>query len=220
MEKYFSVIRFSPLFDGIYVDAMRHILCCLEARVQDFDRGEVIYHYGDVIDSAGIVLEGKVALVAHGFGGEESSIQVAVPPQSFGCAHSCLIGQKSENIIEARKKAKVMFVKLSRLLRLEAIGCRYVAQMTANLVKQIAAENLEQGRRIHVMGQKSIRRKLLMHLEQSATKSECGLSSLSRQELADYLGTDRSALCREIGKMRDEGFIDCCRNAIKIVGKN
>ena len=43
---------------------------------------------------------------------------------------------------------------------------------------------------------------------------------MNRQELADYLGTERSALSREMARMKKEGLIDYCRNEIKILSEN
>ena len=100
------------------------------------------------------------------------------------------------------------------------MGCRYASLVTANLLRQTAAANLPQGRRIHVMSQKSIRDKLLLFLKQNREERTDVLLTMNRQELADYLGTERSALSREMARMKKEGLIDYCRNEIKILGEN
>ena len=100
------------------------------------------------------------------------------------------------------------------------MGCRYASLVTANLLRQTAAANLTQGRRIHVMSQKSIRDKLLLFLKQNREERTDVLLTMNRQELADYLGTERSALSREMARMKKEGLIDYCRNEIKILGEN
>lgn len=100
------------------------------------------------------------------------------------------------------------------------MGCRYAYLVTANLLRQTAAANLPQGRRIHVMSQKSIRDKLLLFLKQNREERNDILLTMNRQELADYLGTERSALSREMARMKKEGLIDYCRNEIKILGEN
>ena len=100
------------------------------------------------------------------------------------------------------------------------MGCRYASLVTANLLRQTAAANLPQGRRIHVMSQKSIRDKLLLFLKQNRDERNDILLTMNRQELADYLGTERSALSREMARMKKEGLIDYCRNEIKILGEN
>ena len=100
------------------------------------------------------------------------------------------------------------------------MGCRYASLVTANLLRQTAAANLIQGRRIHVMSQKSIRDKLLLFLKQNREERTDVLLTMNRQELADYLGTERSALSREMARMKKEGLIDYCRNEIKILREN
>lgn len=100
------------------------------------------------------------------------------------------------------------------------MGCRYASLVTANLLRQTAAANLPQGCRIHVMSQKSIRDKLLLFLKQNREERNDILLTMNRQELADYLGTERSALSREMARMKKEGLIDYCRNEIKILGEN
>lgn len=100
------------------------------------------------------------------------------------------------------------------------MGCRYASLVTANLLRQTAAANLPQGRRIHVMSQKSIRDKLLLFLKQNREERNDILLTMNRQELADYLGTERCALSREMARMKKEGLIDYCRNEIKILGEN
>lgn len=100
------------------------------------------------------------------------------------------------------------------------MGCRYASLVTANLLRQTAAANLPQERRIHVMSQKSIRDKLLLFLKQNREERNDILLTMNRQELADYLGTERSALSREMARMKKEGLIDYCRNEIKILGEN
>ncbi len=78
MEEYFGLLQRSPLFESVDTEGMRHILHCLEAYVSTVGKGEIINHYGDRIVWAGIVLEGKVALIAPGSDGEESSVRLAV----------------------------------------------------------------------------------------------------------------------------------------------
>lgn len=70
------------------------------------------------------------------------------------------------------------------------------------------------------MSQKSIRDKLLLFLRQNREKEADVLLSMNRQEMADYLGTERSALSREMARMKKEGLIDYCRNEIKIFNEN
>ena len=214
LEEYDWILQRSPLFLGADTQGLRHILGCLEAYVGSFGRGEMIYHYGDLLPFAGLVLEGKVELVVPGSNGEESVIRTVGVADSFGCSQSCIPGQTALTTVIARKKTKVLFLRLAKLFRPEAIGCRYASLVTANLLRETAAASLEQDRRIHVMSQRSIRDKLLMFLEQREENGAWIALTMNRQELADYLGVERSALSREMSRMKAEGVIDYRKNEI------
>jgi len=86
--------------------------------------------------------------------------------------------------------------------------------MTVNVLRQIAEEKVIQDKRIRVMGQKSIRAKLTSYIEEFLTDINNGIKTMNNQELANFLGVDRSALSREISRMRKEGLLE--QNELKI----
>lgn len=219
MLEYYEILKNSPLFAGADEAAMAHILRCMEAHICIYGKGEIIYHYGERVSWAGIVLDGKAALVAPGKDGEESHIRIVGPSESFGCSNSCLVEQPALVMVMAKKKTKILFVNLSKLFRKEALGCAYAGLVTVNLLKQTAAENLAQSLRIHIMSQRSIRDKLKLMLSQLSTDGKSAFLSMNRQELADYLGVERSALSREMARMKKEGLIDYRKNEITILYK-
>nr|WP_182426524.1 MULTISPECIES: Crp/Fnr family transcriptional regulator [unclassified Clostridium] len=217
MLEYYEVLKKSPLFAGADENALSHILRCMEAHICIYGKGEIIYHYGEPVSRAGIVLEGKAALIAPGMDGDESHIRFAGPAEAFGCSNSCLLDQPALVMVLAKKRTKILFLKVSKLFRPEALGCAYAGLVTVNLLKQTAAENLAQNLRIHIMSQKSIRDKLKLMLSQISPDGKNALLSMNRQELADYLGVERSALSREMARMKKEGLIDYRKNEITIL---
>ena len=86
--------------------------------------------------------------------------------------------------------------------------------MTVNVLRQIAEEKVIQDKRIRVMGQKSIRAKVISYIEEFLTDINNGIKTMNNQELANFLGVDRSALSREISRMRKEGLLE--QNELKI----
>ena len=86
--------------------------------------------------------------------------------------------------------------------------------MTVNVLRQIAEEKVIQDKRIRVMGQKSIRAKLISYIEEFLTDINNEIKTMNNQELANFLGVDRSALSREISRMRKEGLLE--QNELKI----
>lgn len=218
MEEYYEILRKSDLFQSADDETIKHVLYCLEGHVRLYGKGEIIYHYGDMISNAGIVLEGKAELIVPGATGDDSSIKMAVPSDSFGCSHSCITDQPSLVTVIACKKTKILFLKMSKLFSEEAIRCRFASLVTANLLRQTALANLEQNRRIHIMSRRSIRDKIWALLKDTPFEGDRCLIEMNRQEMADYLGVERSALSRELSRMKKEGLIDYRKNVF-IVNK-
>ncbi len=217
IKEYQKILQKSPLFEGTDEKALKHILGCMEARVSSFEKGETIYHYGEPISWAGIVLAGKAALITPGRDGEESCIRIAGPSEAFGCAQSCLMEKPALLTVVAKKKTEILFVKLSKLFRPEALRCPYASLATVNLLKQTARENFAQNQRIRVMSQKTMRDKIWVMLSQMERDGDKITLSMNRQELADYLGAERSALSRELARMKQDGLIDYDKNEIRIL---
>ena len=83
-----------------------------------------------------------------------------------------------------------------------------------NLLRISIYKNLILSNRIFCTTPKTIRGRLLIYLSSQASKAESTVFQISfnRQELADYLNLDRSALSKELGKMRDEGILEFRKN--------
>jgi CRP-like cAMP-binding protein len=89
------------------------------------------------------------------------------------------------------------------------------------MMKILANKNMLLNRKIDHLSKKTIRAKLMAFLiDQAETHKSLTFNiPFSRNELADYLCIDRSALSRELGKMRDEGLLDMHRNSFKILNR-
>ena len=102
--------------------------------------------------------------------------------------------------------------KTSNLFLDSAIRCEHASKATANLLKESVRNNIFQTRKVQILSQKHIRERLMLYFnglrDNSTDKNKHIHIPFNRQELADYLGVERSALCREMGRMKDEGIID------------
>ena len=90
--------------------------------------------------------------------------------------------------------------------------------MNEHLLKIIAAQTMELNRKIKHLSARTTREKLLSYLSSEAQRQRSAYISLpfNRQELADYLSVERSAMSRELGKMKAEGLIDFSRNVFAL----
>jgi CRP-like cAMP-binding protein len=98
------------------------------------------------------------------------------------------------------------------------MACRFHHQLIENMVHIIANKNRDLMRKVEVVSRRSIREKLLTYLsiQAQAQGSRYFEIPLGRLELAEYLCVDRSALTRELAKMKDEGLLDYDRNWFRI----
>lgn len=208
IEKYYEILRKSELFLDLDLEAILHIVNCLKGYIRIYKSGSVVLPYGSKTEYAGVVLSGKLALVIPEADGSETNIGNITESGFFACANACIPGQKYLASAVTKKETKILFLKLSNLFESYAIKCQYASMMTVNVLRQIAEEKVIQDKRIRVMGQKSIRAKLISYIEEFLTDINNGIKTMNNQELANFLGVDRSALSREISRMRKGGILE------------
>ena len=114
--------------------------------------------------------------------------------------------------VVAAGDAEVIFLKAEALLR--------EPRLARNLVELLARKNLQLSRRMRCTAPRTIRRRLMVYLSEEAAQqgSRSFAIPFNRQELADYLEVDRSALSTEISKMRREGWLRAQGNVFVLTG--
>ena len=117
------------------------------------------------------------------------------------------------------ENANVLLIPLDRVMHSCTNTCVCHRQLVENMVHIIADKNRELIRKIEVISKRTIREKLLAYLSMQAQSQNARYFEipLGRTELADYLCVDRSALTRELAKMRDDGLIDYDKNCFRIL---
>ena len=115
--------------------------------------------------------------------------------------------------------AKILFLPFDRVMHSCTMACRFHYQLIENMVRIIARKNRELMRKIEVVSKRTIRDKLLAYLSLQAQTQDSPYFDipLGRVELAEYLCVDRSALTRELAKMKEEGILDYDRNSFRLL---
>ena len=112
--------------------------------------------------------------------------------------------------VEAESAVTVMFLRIKRVLSVCPSACSHHSRIIRNLLGELAEKNLRLNEKLTHMGQRTTRAKLMSYFSAEAQRRggyEFDIP-FSRQQLADYLGVERSGLSLELGKMRDEGLLD------------
>ena len=199
----YQTLKTFTIFKNLEHDGIHHVLNCLEANIKDYRKGEIIYNYLEKVDFAGVVLKGVALFFEEGdlFGG------------SFACVPSAKIFLQ----VSAQSDCKILFLKLSNLMKDYAVNCPYASQVTVNLLSNIATSNIFQIQKTQIINQKKIRDKLKLFFLYSKIEDNQIVLPFNRQQLADYLGVERSALSREMSNMQRDGLIKYHKNIIHIL---
>ena len=201
----------SPLFRDIAPADLASLLDCLDARERAYEKGAWLLRRGERTDRLGLVLSGTVHILREDFWGSRSIVGLAGPGEIFAESYA-LAGEPLEVSVLAASDARVLFLRVETALT----GC---GQLTRNLTALLAEKNLTPTRKMRHMARRTTREKLLSYLSAQALRSggpEFDIP-MDRQQLADYLAVDRSAMSAALGKLRDEGVLEFRKNHFRLL---
>ena len=203
-----------PLFAGISEEGVDQVLACLSARPRHFDKQAMLLRAGDA-PVMGVVLAGSVHILQEDFWGNRSLLGRAGPGDLFAEAFACAGVLRLPVSVEACEPTDVLLLDAGRLSAVCPAACPHHVQMIRNLLRLMAEKNVGLARKVEHMAQRTTRDKLLSYLSAEARRNGGSAFSIpfNRQQLADYLAVDRSAMCSELSRLRDEGLLDFHRSA-------
>lgn len=208
----------SPLFRGIGEDALAQMQQYGGTRKKQFGKGEVIFHIGETVHELGIVLSGSVNIENIDLWGNKSILSHIPAGQVFAETYA-YCGEPMMVDAVAAEETQVLFLNIARLLQTPHPECGWQQTLNNNLLRISLHKNLALSERIFCTSPKTIRGRLLLYLSNQAAKAGSRTFTIpfNRQALADYLSLDRSALSKELGKMREEGLIEVEKNTFTLL---
>ena len=214
-----EALRESALFRGLTDEEAAQAAGLLGARRRRYRRGETILHAGDVTGRMGLVLSGSVAVESCDLWGNRTILNL-VPAGGFFAETYALLGDEPLGVdVAAVSPCEILFLSVGELTRADAHASPWGARLAVNLLRISAEKNLTLSRRAFHTAPKTIRGRVLAYLNSVALQT--GKSSFSipfdRQQLADYLNVERTALSKELGKMRRDGLIRCEKNRFTLL---
>lgn len=219
MEKFMGVIRGSAVFAGMSEDEIKRIEGCLVPRIADYPKNSYVLRAGEPAPSVCLVLSGAVHVVQEDFWGNRNIMAKIGPSDIFGESYACVRGAVLAVGVVAVEPAKIMFLDAGRITRTCQSACSFHARLISNLLTVLAEKNLTLNAKFMHITQRSTRDKLLSYLSAEAAdhKSSSFEIPFNRQQLADYLSVDRSAMSNELCKLRDEGVLRFDKNKFELL---
>ena len=218
MKDFLPVIRASRLFSGVSEQELEAMLACLRPETKDYPKDAFVLRAGDTAEAVGLVLSGTILMLQEDVWGNRNILSKAVPGQIFAAAYACAPGSVLNVSVLAETPVTVLFLNVGRVLTLCPAACAHHSRIIRNLLGELAGKNLRLGEKLTHMGQRTTRAKIMSYL--SAEAQRLGTYELdipfSRQQLADYLGVERSGLSLELGKMKQDGLLEFHKNHFEL----
>lgn len=214
MEQYLPVLKKSNLFSGISTEEIGGMMNCLSARFSHYDKNNFIIRSGALIHSVGMLLTGHALIIQEDFWGNRTIIAEVIPGSIFAETYACLSSVPIEISVIADSECDVVFLDFTKILTVCSSACSYHTRLIQNFLSAIAMRNLNLTKKMEHMSKKTIREKLLSYLSTESMKHSSSTFNIpfNRQQLADYLSVDRSALSNELSKLQTEGILTYHKN--------
>ncbi len=209
-----SALKRSRLFSGIGKEEIESMLTCLSAEKQSYKKGEYVLHFGDSVSAVGVVTSGSVDVIQEDYWGNRNLVAEILPGQTFAESYACAENVPLGVSVQAAQDAEVLLMNLQGLLTTCSSACAFHARLIRNLVSLLASKNLLMNEKLTYLTQRSTREKLLAYLSSESMRLHAPDFSIpfNRQQLADYLSVDRSAMSNELSKMQKEGVLEYRKN--------
>lgn len=211
-----EIIKNNRLFKGLSAEDTEYALRFFDAAEQKFRKGAFFKRPEESAPRFGLVLSGSLQVYMDEPDGSRMVMATLGPGVIFAQAMAYL--KKKEPVyIVATSEAKVLAMSPDRVCRPSKDPRDAV--LSARFTSMLAETTLSMNRRIQVLSKLTIREKLLAFFAEVPGFSEGKTVelTLNREDMAAYLGVNRSALSRELSCLKKEGRIDYYRNSFRLL---
>lgn len=210
-KRYEDILTNCPLFYNISTNQFEELIDFLHGFIKTFRKNEVIVHLEEPFRYAGIVLSGKVEVSYTNHQFDKLNVNHFTTSSLFGEALALKKITYSPIQIQAVCDSTILFLDLNHLfLSAERCCslCTFQHQLLLNLMERIVNQNLFSNLKLRILSQKTLRDKILVYLHSiQPDKDNNRIVPFSKTALSEFLGVNRSALSRELGRMQDEGIL-------------
>ncbi len=204
----------SMLFRGMTETEISNALQVLEAREKNFQKSETLLIAGTITERMGLVLEGSVTIESNDVWGNRTIISHVGKGQVFAETYALLENEPMLVDVTASEDCRILFLRSGRIQSLKSSLEPWILKYVTNLLTISMHKNLIlSGRSFHT-APKTIRGRVMAYLNSVSLQKHSREFDIpfDRQQLADYLNLERSALSKELGKMQRDGLISCRKN--------
>ncbi len=219
MEQYYSILKRCPLFQHIEEADFQILFPCIQSQIKKHTQDEYIILSGDEVHTVGIVLEGALELIKENPAGGKHILDFLGPSHVFGEGIVCTYQKLAPVTVRVKEDAKILSIPFDRIIKPCSNSCGFHVQLIKNMMMILGEKNYYLNQKIDLLMLKGMREKLATFLlrESEKQKSKTFQVIPNRNELAEFLNVSRPSMCRELGRMKEEGILDFYQNSFRIL---
>ena len=208
----------SRIFGGMTEEEILSALSFFHAEEKRYKKGQALLHAGDVTEKLGLVAEGSVTIESNDAWGNRTILSHVGRGQLFAETYALLEEEPLLVDVIANEDCRIVFLRVGSSRNLTAMSTPWARRFAANVLTISALKNLHlSGRSFHT-APKTVRGRVMAYLNTVSLQTQSTEFDIpfDRQQLADYLNVERTALSKELGRMQNEGLIKVKKNHFRI----
>lgn len=213
-----NILSSCKLFDGANENDIPKMLKCLGTAEKNYLKNQIIFNEGDKAGTFGVILSGNVQIVKDDYYGNRNILAIVEKGELFAEAYACAGVETLPVSVIAVSDCKILMISINKILTAE-MPCKFHNIIMNNLLKIVSVKNILLNEKAEITSKRTTQDKLIAYLSAFAKKygsNEFDIP-LNRQQLADYLCVERSAMSAEISKLKSAEKIECTKNHFKLL---
>ena len=219
MKKYISILKKTKLFAAVSEEEINTMLSCLDARLHTYKKGEYIFRQGEHVKHITVLVAGEAHVQQDDYWGKRTIVNRIAVGEMFGEAYIAPESGALLNDVVAIDDCAVIFFDVRRIITVCSAACRFHSMVVQNLFLAISEKNRMLVQKLEHISKRTTREKLISYLSEEAKRQNSAYFTIpfNRQQLADFLAVDRSAMSNELCKLRDAGFLEFEKNQFRLL---
>ena len=219
MSTFLSSVKKCPLFAHIEEPNLQPLLDCLGPMQRTYSKSEFIFMAGARVKYVGVVLSGSVNVVQEDYWGNRAILAHVETGDLFGEAFSCVETDSLPIGALATEDSELLLLDYKRIINTCPTACKFHTALIHDMVKILAQKNIMLTQKMEIVTRRTTRERLMAYLSLQAIRAGESrfVIPFDRQQLADYLSVERSAMSTELSKMQADGLIWTQRSEFELL---
>ena len=200
----------TPILEGITLEEQEQMRVCFGVREERFRAGETVYDFAEGRKYLGLIARGSAVIQRIDHQGGRTILEHLESGGVFGEMLMFENVAGDSITVIAEEPCRVWFMQDEHMTRRCEKACAHHSRLVENMFHIMTEKAAALSERVEVLSRRSIREKLLCYFGLLAGQRRKPSFQLpfSLSALADYISADRSAMMRELKKMKDERLVE------------